>query len=202
MRLPTIIVLVSLLTSPMAAAEKAAVDLATLVAESDAIVVGEVIAVDGPDGERVARLRVERTLKGTALDEVKFRASPSWLCDSTTAALGERVLLFLEGSGKTAHVVASGTGRMVLVTDGARHRVKLDEHDFLPPPGLPIDVQEASRAFGPREQFFVDEAPLFDLIRRCVAGEALCGSATKRSVREAWQVTRARGTAPAGSQLP
>jgi hypothetical protein len=67
-------------------------------------------------GKRNAVATVVETWQGTPLQRVHFLAEPTWTCDISTAAPGERLLLFLvrpEG-GRLLHIAHSGRGRMPL----------------------------------------------------------------------------------------
>jgi hypothetical protein len=109
-------------------AEVAEIPLKELVTRSDLIVLAKVSKVeDGPadiktEDDRffprvkVATAQVVETWKGTALQEVRYVASPLWTCDISDAEKGERVVLFLESrKGSPILMIAhSGRGRMPL----------------------------------------------------------------------------------------
>jgi hypothetical protein len=101
--------------------------LKRLVAGSDLIVVAKVTKVeDGPadpkprderfSAVRVASAEVIETWKGAPVREVRFRASPIWTCDISTAKEGEEVVLFLtRGEGKPIMMIGhAGRGRLPL----------------------------------------------------------------------------------------
>jgi hypothetical protein len=106
-------------------ARVADLSLAELVKESELIVVARVIAVeDGPANTKrhnreypslkVATAQVLETWKGQAQREVQYVASPTWLCDTSYAAKGEKVVLFLTSwpGSRSFWIVHSGRGRM------------------------------------------------------------------------------------------
>ena len=111
----------------MVSAKVGKMDLKELVARSDLIVVAKVSKVeDGPadakpederfSAVRVATAEVIETWKGAPPREVRFLASPTWVCDISEAEKGEQVVLFLtrrkeEPSLRISH---SGRGRMPL----------------------------------------------------------------------------------------
>ena len=67
-------------------------------------------------GKRNAVATVNETWKGTPLQRVHFLAEPTWTCDISTAATGERMLLFLvrPERARLLHIAHSGRGRMPL----------------------------------------------------------------------------------------
>ncbi len=125
------------------------VDLKALIARSDLIVVATVTKVEAgpvdlkPEEDwlppvEVATARVVETWKGTACREIRYVASPTWTCDTTSAEEGERVVLFLkkrEGSTFLA-VLHSGRGRMPLRDVGKTPYVTLPD-DVIFPEGTP-----------------------------------------------------------------
>jgi hypothetical protein len=104
----------------------------------------ESIEVVGKD--RIATFRVTKTYKGSATGTLRFRASPTWTCDSSWAIAGEHALLFLQ-TGKPSteqqesvfYLVSNGSGRLVVRTvDGER----LLEPLLL---ALPIDIRVSKK---------------------------------------------------------
>jgi len=86
--------------TPPVAARKARTDIVELSARSDAIAVARVDRVLLHGGMRIAVATVLRPIKGlNANQRFSFLAEPTWTCDSSTAVLGETVLLFLERPG-------------------------------------------------------------------------------------------------------
>jgi hypothetical protein len=106
----------------------APMSLKELVDASDLIVLAaETKLEDGPThlklGEdevrfpiKIATARVLEVWKGNAVREVRYLASPSWICDISDAKVGERVVLFLvKPKDLPFRVIAhSGRGRMPL----------------------------------------------------------------------------------------
>jgi hypothetical protein len=116
------LVLFSLAVPALAKVE--GVTLKGLAARSDLIVFARVTKIEaGPNGVRpagdesrpvkVATAQVIETWKGDEVREVRYIASPTWACDTASAAVGERVVLFLEGSREKSYSIAhAGRGRM------------------------------------------------------------------------------------------
>jgi hypothetical protein len=114
-------------TSVSALASVREIELKELVERSDIIVVatvekieaaGDLIKAAGDEFPpvKLATAGVVETWKGPRVKEVCFVASPTVQCDITSAAMGERLVLFLNRSGNApimtiAHI---GRGRMVL----------------------------------------------------------------------------------------
>ena len=152
---------------PVAAhADVKEVDLKDLVAGSDLIVVATVTTVeDGPNGikvhgdefrpVKVATARVIETWKGDAVREIRYVASPTWTCDSTTAEKGERVVLFLKKQKASTFlaVAHAGRGRMPLRDVGKKSYATLQDEVILPK-GTPT-ISETKTA---RESFPSAEA--------------------------------------------
>ena len=85
---------------------------------------------------RVATAQVIETWKGTPASELRFVASPSWVCDTSCAEKGERVVLFLERRKDSAimSIAHAGRGRMPLREVGARLYAVL-QHEIILPKG-------------------------------------------------------------------
>jgi hypothetical protein len=77
--------------------------------------------------KRVATAQVLDVWKGTAGEKVQFRASPSWTCDSSTAVVGETVILFLVDDPKDSVMVIaySGIGRLPIENNNGNSTVLL-----------------------------------------------------------------------------
>src|SRR5436305_14997580 len=91
---------------PVVRAEVKDVAFKDFAVNSDLIVVAKVTKVEaGPTqlerfdrampALRVATAQVIETWKGTPARELRFVASPCWVCDTSSAEKGERVVLFL-----------------------------------------------------------------------------------------------------------
>ena len=89
---------------PVVFADVASISLRQLVGRSEVIVVGCVsqVGTDPAMHMRVASVRVDETWKGTALESIKVCLGRRGACDVSTAAVGERVVLFLERDTKNA----------------------------------------------------------------------------------------------------
>ena len=122
------------------------IDLETLVAQSDAIVVAVVkdvrkmpISVQHPDVEfppiELATAKVVETWKGAAVSEVRFLASPTRMCDISSAAKGETVVLFLQGqrTSEIMRISHFGRGKMDLSEFEGKQSADLDRKILLPP---------------------------------------------------------------------
>jgi hypothetical protein len=104
---------------PRAEAMVGTISLEKLIADSDAIVVAQVIRLPGPPRlsgeERYATAQVLTPLKGSLAGSFRFLASPSWICDISDAEEGEVVLLFLNRKDENSFFIAqSGRGRMAV----------------------------------------------------------------------------------------
>lgn len=87
--------------------------LEMLTRASTVIVVAQVEEVKQQPDMRVATARVLEVWKGTPPEKVHFRASKSWVCDSSHAVVGETIVLFLVGDPGTVMSIAySGMGRL------------------------------------------------------------------------------------------
>jgi hypothetical protein len=69
--------------------------LGDLVEAADVIVIGTDSAIERVGPWEVADFKVEEVLKGPALVQLRYLASPTWVCDVASAKPGERVLLLL-----------------------------------------------------------------------------------------------------------
>lgn len=94
--------------------------LEMLTKASTLIVVAQVEEVKQQRGTLAATARILEVWKGTPPEKLHFRASKSWVCDSSHAVVGERIVLFLGGDPRTVMSIAySGLGRLpVSSTDG------------------------------------------------------------------------------------
>jgi hypothetical protein len=68
--------------------------LRELTTSSDLIVAGEVTRVSSVKGLRVAEVRVTTTMKGQSSSTIYYLAQPTWICDTTSAIVGEETLFF------------------------------------------------------------------------------------------------------------
>lgn len=139
-------------------ARVAPTDLRGLIAQSDVIVLARVDRVETIEGVRLAVLVVERTLMAPPSKEWALALTSLWVCDISTAVLGERGLFFLQpyhkGPEDTAAfpprfqeiVAARGFGQVRSITHYGRGRMPLrlidgEEHvavygDVALPPNL------------------------------------------------------------------
>lgn len=120
-------------------AKVASAPLVGLVVAADAIVVATVTDVsEDHAGTKLATATVEEALKGPAHRAVRFIASPSWLCDSADAVIGERVLLFLVRDDHGELVIAhSGRGRMPIRQEKGVELATIWTSDILLPANFP-----------------------------------------------------------------
>lgn len=95
LRIVSLLAVVTALTTTGVLGRVAEVSLEQLVEASEVILVGKVVEVREVDGVRVARVRVEQTIKGPAEEEVWYLAQGTWTCDITGGRLNERSILFL-----------------------------------------------------------------------------------------------------------
>lgn len=117
-------------------AKVAQVELSELVAASDLIGVGRVTAVRRTIlGKRVARAQIVENWKGVS-SEVEFLASPTWICDITTASVGDTLVFFLaRARGRRYEVLHAGRGLMPV-----RETTAGPVADFWPDVQLPAEV--------------------------------------------------------------
>jgi hypothetical protein len=112
---------------------------------SELIVVARVSKVeDGPQSLKrmdesmpplkVATAQVTATWKGAPVGEVRYVASRSWVCDTSHAEKGERVVLFLERRNDSDYwsITHVGRGRMPLREVGAKTFAALQREVILP----------------------------------------------------------------------
>jgi hypothetical protein len=122
------------------------VSVADLVAESQMVVLGDVISVvesgSGLARQSVATLRVVEVWKGTVKSELQFIASPGWFsCDTSHARKGEKVVLFLSRDPEESlpRITHFGRGRMPIGKIGGLSCALVYEVTF--PPSVPIVKQ-------------------------------------------------------------
>lgn len=126
-------------------AEVKEVDFKDFATRCDLIVAAKVSKVeDGPahlvrmdpgmPALRVATAQVIETWKGAPVREVRYVGSSSWVCDTSSAEKGERVVLFLERRKDSAimSIAHAGRGRMPLREVGARVYAVLQDEIILP----------------------------------------------------------------------
>ena len=76
-------------------AKVARTTLEKLFTASDRVVIGEVLEIERVAGFKWAKTEVRRDIKGGGSSEILFLAEPTWTCDTSSAQVGEQVLLFL-----------------------------------------------------------------------------------------------------------
>lgn len=146
--------IVCVLFPSQAQADVREVTLGNLATRSDLIVVARVVAVqDAPkEGQeagsdlgplRVARAQVIENWKGATVREVQFVASPTWMCDTSSAEVGELVVLFLEKTKGSEYlsIAHAGRGRMPLRVVGSKMYARLSE-DVILPDGTPTRAEK------------------------------------------------------------
>lgn len=118
------------------------IPLPRMVKYADTVAVALVTRVDGARGEELAEAEVEAIWKGEPASTLRFRAHGTWTCDTSTAHVGERVLLFLSAFDDelgARHLLHSGRGRMPLTYDDA---VRVRVSDVV----LPDEDEQPARA--------------------------------------------------------
>lgn len=152
-----LVLLVALLGIPaIARAEVRAVAIEEIAAWSERIVIARVTKIeDAPaDFERddagmpplkVATAEVLETWKGKPTREVRYIASPDWMCDTSHAEKGERVLLFLDYAHwrkdrSFLRIAHSGRGRLPLREVKGTWYAALQDEIILPrgTPTIPV----------------------------------------------------------------
>ncbi|MEQ1934378.1 MAG: hypothetical protein ABL962_10960 [Fimbriimonadaceae bacterium] len=79
----------------VASASVGSIDLAELAKQTAMVVIADVRKVETIGGIKIATADVVSKVKGQPDSRVYFVAQPTWKCDISSAAPGERVLLFL-----------------------------------------------------------------------------------------------------------
>lgn len=93
---------------------------------STIIVIAQVEEVKQQPDMLVATARVLEVWKGTSPEKLYFRASRSWVCDSSHAVVGETVVLFLGGDPRAVMGISySGMGRLPVSNADGRQMVGL-----------------------------------------------------------------------------
>ncbi len=132
-------ILLALVTASQVVGKVARIPVEELVRQSDLIVVAKVESVTRPlVGKKYATAKVTEAWKGSSLKAVRFLASPTWTCDSSTAQKGETVVLFLT-EGKKPHafqIAGSGRGRMPISTAGSKFHASFWP-EIIFPKGIP-----------------------------------------------------------------
>jgi hypothetical protein len=134
------------------------VEFKDLAARSDLIVVATVSKVEdcpanlervdpGMPALKVATARVIETWKGAPVREVRYVASPSWVCDTSDAKKGERVVLFLarRKDSRFLSITHAGRGRMPLREVGAKTYAALHDEVILPKGTPTISEKKTAR---------------------------------------------------------
>ncbi|MBI3923230.1 MAG: hypothetical protein HY318_17550 [Armatimonadetes bacterium] len=90
-------------------------------------------------GKRYAFARVKQVWKGKPGANVKFLASPTWTCDTSTAVKGETIVLFLTRVMRLGpfHIAHSGRGRLPIQKVHGRSYAEVWTYGVL----LPEDAQ-------------------------------------------------------------
>ena len=83
------------LATPEVHGKVAGTTLANLVVQADTVVLGTVIRVERSDGWQVAHIAVAETLEGAPAPVLLYLASPTWMCDISSATVGEGAMFFL-----------------------------------------------------------------------------------------------------------
>jgi hypothetical protein len=132
----------------------ASISFDELVQGSDIIVVAKVESVSNPlialIGKRYAKAKVMDVWKGAQMEQIEFRASPTWSCDTSSAIKGETVLLFLKkgDESRSYAIMRSGTGRMpVRTVDGKSYATFYSDILQLPKDTPTIDGPEPEYDF-------------------------------------------------------
>jgi hypothetical protein len=108
-----------------------------LVEKSERIVLAKVESVqDGPNQKvHRAKATVKEVWKGPKVETVEYRIGPKRYLDSSGAALGETVLLFLAKEDGDWRIAWAGKGRMTLETQNSKEY--LSHWDIIFPGGTP-----------------------------------------------------------------
>jgi hypothetical protein len=107
--------------------------LRELTASSDLIVVGKVTTVISVKGLHVAQLQVTTTIKGRSPSTIYYLAQPTWICDTTSATVGEETLFFFTKyrfdphPASMAYVKPAGEAGVYTIEGGASPLVAFKE---------------------------------------------------------------------------
>ena len=122
--LPALALLISSIYSPISQARIVPPKLLNMIASSDCIVLGKVVAISRSRDAQIAEVEVERVLKGDrTIKRLYFWATPTWACDISYAEQNEsglyllvRVKAFLANEMPKSplySITSSGYGRFV-----------------------------------------------------------------------------------------
>lgn len=99
--------------------------LKELTTHSELIVVGKVVRVTSVKGLRVAEVQVSATIKGKSTTKIYYLAQPTWVCDTSTATVGEETLFFFSkykfdpNAASIAYVKPTGSAGKYTIQDDA-----------------------------------------------------------------------------------
>ena len=184
----TVFLIAMLGFSATASARKGSANLDMLIAGSSVVVVGTVDSVTDHYGLRIADVVVDTWLKGAPAPRVRVDVAESWICDTSTAVVGERVLLFLTPAGAFNgpyfRIVGDGTGRLPFEQHDGLLRARIEGSSFMPPASLALRTWRVDRGDWQPMVFAVDAHALVDVVRHCIAGAPGCGSSRDRVAKE------------------
>jgi hypothetical protein len=145
-----LVALVAVLGVPVTArAEVRTVAIEDLAARSELIVIAKVTKIEDAPAEferddagmpplKVATAHVLEIWKGKPVREVRYIASPDWMCDTSHAEKGERVLLFLDYAHwrkdrSFLSISHAGRGRLPIREVQGKWYAALQDEVVLPP---------------------------------------------------------------------
>jgi hypothetical protein len=156
----------ALMVSVSASAKIKEIELRELVERSDIIVVASVTAIEATgqviaDDDRrfppleLATADVMETWKGPRLKAVRFVASPTVQCDITSAAKGEKLVLFLirHGNSPIMTITHVGRGRMLLGMVKDEQYAKVPDDVLLPACARVVEREEPTTISYPAALF-------------------------------------------------
>ena len=100
--------------------------LKELTAHAELIVVGKVGRVTTVKGLRVAEVRVSASIKGNSPTTIYYLAQPTWVCDTSSATIGEETLFFFSkykfdpNPASMMYVKPTGSAGAYTIQDDAR----------------------------------------------------------------------------------
>ena len=132
--LPAVALLVSSIYSPTAKAKIEAPKLRDMIASSDCIVLGKVIAISKQDKAHIAEVEVERVLKGErTIKRLYFWATSTWACDISHAEQNESGLYFLRRVTPTLETDMQRRPLYCLTSSGYGHFINKGQGRFEAP---------------------------------------------------------------------
>jgi hypothetical protein len=114
-KLPRLFILSPLIFVPLVFSEAPVYSLMELFEMSDFVGMVKVERIEMVNNKKYAIARVNDVWKGTKAPHVRFRAYPTWICDTSSAKVGQYGLTFLEKEDNGYAITNSGQGSLRIV---------------------------------------------------------------------------------------